>query len=127
MAVTVLLVEADPDLRRVIAASLEQHDWNVLQAESAATAAMMLEVESPDVLVLELDLPLEENGKLIDDFRKRKAMKEPCPVLLTTSRRPESEWRRKHHPDAVVYKPYDVRLLQSRIRTLLEEISSETD
>ena len=47
---TVLLVEPDHQLRRVIAASLEQQGLRVLQASDTGIAIRLLEQEDPELL-----------------------------------------------------------------------------
>jgi DNA-binding response OmpR family regulator len=116
MAATVLLLESEPSLRKVVAASLQQNGLRILQAEDAEAARQQLDEEEPDLFVLELDHPAGEHGSLIEAYRQR------CgggPVVLTTTERPEEAWRRRYRPEAVVYKPYDVRLLARRIRALI--------
>lgn len=125
---TVLLIESTNSLRKVIAASLKQLGVRVLEAPDAARARNLLQVQrkAPDVIVVELDLPEGANGKLIERYRKRDPDSPSDPpghgrVLLTTTHRPEDDWRRKYMPDVVVYKPFDVRFLCRRVLGLLSQ------
>jgi DNA-binding response OmpR family regulator len=113
----VLLLESEPSLRKVVAASLKQTGLRIIEAEDADSARMRLEEESPDLFVLELDHPAGEHGALIDAFRQQC---DEGAVVLTTTERPREGWRHRYQPEAIVYKPYDVRLLSRRIRRLIQ-------
>ncbi|MGA9531816.1 MAG: hypothetical protein WBR18_03790 [Anaerolineales bacterium] len=117
MTATVLLLESEPSLRKVVAASLKQTGLRIIEAEDAEDARSRLEEESPDLFVLELDHPAGEHGALIDAYRQRS---DEGAVVLTTTERPKEGWRHRYRPEAIVYKPYDVRLLSRRIRRLIQ-------
>lgn len=118
MKPTVLIYETETSLRKVMAASLEELGLATLQAADAEAARQHLERSAPDLFVLELDHPGGENGQLIDAFRRE------CrrgAVVLTTTERPAEMWRSRYRPEAVVYKPFDVRYLCSKVRGLIDD------
>jgi DNA-binding response OmpR family regulator len=118
---TILLVEPDHQLRRVIAASLEQQGLRVLQASDTRFALSLLEREDPELLILDLR-PSDSIDRLvevylddeIDDAKNR-------PILITTLDRPDKRWLQEIKPDAVIYKPFDVRYLYRRVMESLQE------
>lgn len=116
MSATVLLLETENSLRRVVAASLQQLGLRIIEAEDADAAREHLQDEAPDLFVLELDHPSGENGALIDAYREQS---DEGAVVLTTTERPKDDWRQRYQPEAVVYKPFDVRYLSRRIRHLI--------
>lgn len=118
MSATVLLFETETSLRKVVAASLKQLGLRIVEAEDAETARRKLEAEQPDLFVLELDHPSGENGSLIDAYRRQS---DDGAVLLTTTERPSELWRQRYQPEAIVYKPFDVRYLCQRIDHLIHE------
>lgn len=115
---TVLLVESDDSLRRVISASLEQINVKVIEASGAESAQSILESEHPELLIVELDFPHKHNSKLIEVFRKNKPNHKGA-VVVITAQRPSNTWRRKYQPRATVYKPFDIRHLCRVITTLV--------
>lgn len=117
MPATVLLFETEASLRKVMAASLEQQGYDIIQAANADAARKHLRRDTPDLFVLELDHPAGDNGELIDVYRRRSP---DGPVLLTTTERPNDGWRTRYQPEAVVYKPFDVRFLCRRVRGLMQ-------
>jgi DNA-binding response OmpR family regulator len=115
---TVLLLESEPGLRRVVSLSLRQRGYEVLEAADSEAANELLEVDKPDLLILELDHPHGENGRLIEQYRENNEGAEGA-VLLTTTHRPEESWRFRYQPDAVLYKPFDIRHLCRRVGALV--------
>lgn len=115
---TVLLLESEPGLRRVVSLSLRQRGYEVLEAEDPDAVNELLEEDIPDLFILELDHPNGENGHLIDRYRQKIQDTEGV-VLLTTTHRPEDSWRYRYQPDAVLYKPFDIRHLCRRVGALV--------
>ncbi len=116
MSTTVLLLETERSLRKVVAASLQQLGLRIIEAEDAEAARQHLQGDAPDLFVLELDHPSGDNGELIDAYR---AQSDEGAVVLTTTERPKDDWRQRYQPEAVVYKPFDVRYLLRRVRRLI--------
>jgi len=54
---TVLIVDDDPSLRRVLERALVHDGYRVLSAASAETAYTLLESQHPDALLLDIQLP----------------------------------------------------------------------
>jgi DNA-binding response OmpR family regulator len=116
MSATVLLFETETSLRRVMAASLEQQGFDIIQAANADAARKYLRLDTPDLFVLELDQPAGDNGRLIETYRNQS---HSGAVVLTTTERPDDGWRSRYQPETVVYKPFDVRFLCRQIRGLM--------
>ena len=117
MSATVLLLETESSLRRVVAASLQQLGLRIIEAEDADTARAHLQDKAPDLFVMELDHPSGDHGALIDAYREQS---DNGAVVLTTTERPKDDWRQRYQPEAVVYKPFDVRYLSRRVRHLIK-------
>ena len=115
---TVLLVESEGRLRRVIKVILEELGLRVLEAPDIYRARDLLKTERPDLLITELDFPFGRNGELIEQFRKQKG---ECrgSVVVTTTQRFGSAWRDRYQPDVTLYKPFDIRLLCKSVSKLL--------
>lgn len=114
--ISILLIEHDPELRKVMKLTLEQNGLRVKAVERFANALQVLEQGDPDLFLVDFDLSDGDPGELIELFRRNKEDKGA--VLLTTTSRPDDHWRRTYQPDAVVYKPFDVRHLYRRILAL---------
>ena len=119
---TVLLVEPDHQLRRVIAASLEQQGLRVLQASDTGIAIRLLEQEDPELLILDHN-PSTSTERLVHAYldRDEKLEERSRPIVVTTLDRPDKHWLQEIKPNAVIYKPFDVRYLFRRVMESLEE------
>jgi DNA-binding response OmpR family regulator len=107
---TVLLVERDKDLRRVISASLAQMDVDVLEARDDKEARQILKKDHVKILIVEHDWKHSKNTNVIETYREQ--MKgETGTVLVTTKDRLNDGWREQQNPLTVLYKPFDVRYL----------------
>lgn len=117
--ISVLLVEAHADLRRVMRACLEQLNIRVLEAGNVRSAKEILQAENPKALVVDYDFPELLNGEVIEAFRQGENG-QPA-IIVTTTQRISDDWREKYKPSAVVYKPFDIRLLLKTILSSIQE------
>lgn len=116
---TILLVEEDADLRRVVAANLEQQGWHVLTASTPDDAGAYFSEEEPSILVFGADETWNAAGDFIHLFRQEATNGDRgSVVVITPTDRLAERWRKKHQPDVVIYKPYDIRYLNRRIESV---------
>jgi DNA-binding response OmpR family regulator len=113
-----LLVESNYHLRQVIAASLENKSWRVLEASTGEFAEELLAREKPDVLIVEYLPKSEADSAIIDAFRDDA---DKGHVVLTVLERPNNSWIMKQQPDMIIYKPFDVRYLERRMDDMIQE------
>ena len=113
---TILLLEQDQGLRKIISLTLHDQGMTVLAAPDPIGARNILREEKPDLFILEMDNMGETHGRLIDLYRQN-GVKTQGAVLLMTTRRPSDAWRNLYQPDIVIYKPFDVRFM---LRCVLE-------
>jgi DNA-binding response OmpR family regulator len=116
-----LLLERDPGLRKSVKLTLEQDGLDVWDAQDEVDAQTVLERRSPDMIVLDHENMAEHLGELIVLYRENRTAEEGI-VLITTARRIEDSWRVQYEPDLVIYKPFDVRFLCRRIKSLIEPV-----
>jgi DNA-binding response OmpR family regulator len=118
---SILLLESNIDLRRVITISLQQIGYKIFDVTDAAHAFEILERTTPEVFILELDVPFGKNGALIERYRDcQERVTWEGTVILTTTFRPGDAWRRRYKPDAVIYKPFDMRALYGLVKSQLQ-------
>ncbi|MBN2083930.1 MAG: hypothetical protein JW748_01810 [Anaerolineales bacterium] len=118
---SLLLVESDAELRRAVSICLKEDGWRILPAVNSEEACRILEQETPEILVMDMDSSPDLQGTVIEKFRNRRADGRRGSVLISTHQRLEDGWRHKFHPDAVITKPFDMRYLSRRILRLREE------
>jgi DNA-binding response OmpR family regulator len=118
----VLIIEHDPALRKVMLISLEQAGMKVKAVSRYANALEFLQQESPDIFIMDLDMRGGDLEKLISVYRKH-LDSDQSTVMVLTANRLKDDWRRKHQPDAVIYKPFDIRYLIRKIDNLTKNKS----
>lgn len=118
----VLLVEDDHDLRREMAGYLEAQGYEVRQAASAAQARKLLEQQSVDVAVLDVNLPGEDGLSLC-----RRLAVEGGPAILMLSALGDPVDRilgLEIGADDYVVKPIPPRELLARVKALMRRRSA---
>ena len=80
---TVLVVDDQEDLRRLLVLALERHDFDVLEAGSGEAAMEILTSRPVDVLVLDMGLPGMQGTAVVQALRQRPETA-TLPVLLMT-------------------------------------------
>ncbi len=114
----VLFFEPDEKLRKIVSLTLRKTGLKVLEIAHDVTAWDVLQMESPNLIILDLIDSSKDLGKLIEAYRQQ----HNSAVILTTTDRLESNWRNSYQPDVVIYKPYDVRYLRKKVLLLLDTI-----
>ncbi|HXY99358.1 MAG TPA: response regulator [Stellaceae bacterium] len=114
---TILVVDDEPPIRRLLRTSLLAQGYDVVEAEDGATALAAIEREKPDLVILDLGLPDIGGIEVIRSLRQRSTL----PVIVLSVRDDE---RGKVEAldlgaDDYVTKPFGVDELVARIRTAL--------
>jgi signal transduction histidine kinase len=87
--VSVLVVDDDPDARRVVGKVLERHGAHVQTAACAADALAALDLHVPDVLLSDIGMPGEDGYALIAKVRARDGGRDIPAAALTAFAREE--------------------------------------
>jgi two-component system phosphate regulon response regulator PhoB len=120
MSATILVVEDEPAIQELIAASLRHAGHRVLLAESSEEAARLVGGTLPDVVLLDWMLPgasgIEYARRLRADERTRE-----LPIILLTARSGEHDKVAGLEAGADDYltKPFSPRELLARIKAVL--------
>ena len=122
---TVLLVDDDPQLVRLVRANLESSDYRVLSAADAPLALSILDQEMPDLLVLDVMLPGIDGYELCRRVREVSTV----PVIMLTAKVEDADKVRglKLGADDYVTKPFNVQELLARIEAVLRRAGSPAE
>lgn len=115
-----LLVEDVEDTRLFLRLELEDHEFIVFEAENGKVAVETAVRENPDVILMDLTLPLMDGFEAAKLIRQNEVLKN-IPIIAITAHH-ENDFRsdaRKSGFDAYVTKPIDVNWLKELIAGLI--------
>jgi CheY-like chemotaxis protein len=115
---TVLVVEDDPTLRRVIEMILEARGYEVAQARHGGAALERMAVSIPTIVIADLKMPVMDGRELIDRMLLDPQLRD-VPVVLLTGNLDAA--RTVPGAGAIVVKPFDPEVLASTIERLTEK------
>ncbi len=113
---TVLVVEDEVGLLEIIALHLNRDGYRVVTATDGLQAWRMFEAEEPDLVILDLRLPVVSGDRVLAWIRDGSDV--PV-IVLTAYDFAEAEHVAHLRPDAFVKKPFEPRDLVRRVRFLL--------
>jgi CheY-like chemotaxis protein len=117
---TVLLVEDEEPLRRVLRDLLEREGFNVIEAGDGVLALDAVDRGAPDIVVLDLNLPRLDGYGVLSHLRARPATAHLPVIVLTAKGDEDSEVRVfEYGASDFLTKPFRPRALSARIAALL--------
>ncbi len=120
----ILVADDDADLRELIAFTLAQAGYLVLKAHDGPQALQHFEAESPDLVVLDINMPGLTGFQVCEAIRGRSRV----PVMMLTVRGEEEDLVRALGLGADDYlnKPFSPRTLLARVKALLRRAGMES-
>jgi two-component system alkaline phosphatase synthesis response regulator PhoP len=114
---TILIIEDEPELVRVLRSYLEQAGFTVLAAYRGDTGLSTWEHKHPDLVILDLNLPGMDGLDIAREIRR----KANTPLIMLTARVEEADqWiGLELGADDYIAKPFSPRLVVARVRALL--------
>ena len=117
---TVLLVEDEEPLRRVLRELLEREGFTVIEAGDGVLALDEVDRGAPDIVVLDLNLPRLDGYGVLSHLRARPATSHLPVIVLTAKGDEDSEVRVfEYGASDFLTKPFRPRALSARINALL--------
>ena len=114
----VLVVDDDPDIRSVVEAILSGEGYQVTTASNGRLAWEMIARQQPDVVLLDLQMPVMTGWELLGLIRER-GLQVPI-VVMTAGYRAKAEAER-HGAAAHLSKPFDLNDLLATVERCLEQ------
>jgi len=113
----VLVIEDEPQMRRFLKASLESHDYGLVEAGSAREGLAQATGRNPDVILLDLGLPDLDGIELTR--RLREWARTPIIVISARGREQDKIAALDAGADDYLTKPFGVGELLARLRVAL--------
>ncbi|RKX50606.1 MAG: DNA-binding response regulator [Thermotogae bacterium] len=114
-----LLIEDDPHISRFLKLELEHSGYEIILAVTGDQAMDLLEAEEPDLIILDVMLPVIDGFSILRFIREE--VSEELPVIMLTARGEVNDRVRglKGGADDYVVKPFHIEELLARIEALL--------
>ncbi len=119
---TVLLVDDDADIRTIGKLAIEGvGKWRALIASSGPEGVEIATRERPDVILLDVMMPLVDGPNVLEALRRRPETA-ATPVIFMTAKAQKYEIERYRELGAtgVITKPFDPMKLPGEIRRIVE-------
>ena len=111
MTLKALVAEDDPNIRSMLALSLELEGYDVISVADGGSAIQVLDEKPVDVVLLDVMMPVKSGYEVVQHLRASAAA--DTPVIMVTAKSSDDDvwegWR--VGIDSYVTKPYDVELL----------------
>jgi len=122
----VLVVDDEPDILSILVYQLSREGFRVSTAVNGQSAIAAAIEDPPDLLVLDLMLPIVDGYEVLKALRRNERTAS-VPILLLTARREEEERIRgfEFGADDYVTKPFSARELALRVKALLRRSAAE--
>lgn len=116
-ALTLLVVDDEPPIRRFLRTSLVGQGYHVVEAATGSEGLSAIQTERPDVVILDLGLPDIDGVGLIRIVRRTSQV----PIIILSSR--DDEWGKVEAldlgADDYITKPFGMDELMARVRAAL--------
>jgi phosphate regulon transcriptional regulator PhoB len=116
----ILVVEDEPDIRKLVQYNLTQERFSVLEAEDGEQALKLLQREKPSLVILDLMLPGLSGMELCKLLRQRSETAK-LPILMLTAKAGEADRivGLEMGADDYLAKPFSPREMVARVRAIL--------
>ena len=120
--IIILLVDDDPQLIRLLRANLESVGYRLLMAADARTALKLVDMEMPDIILLDIMLPEMDGYELCRRIREFSTV----PIIMLTAKVEDVDKVKglKLGADDYLTKPFNVQELLARIEAVLRRTKS---
>jgi CheY-like chemotaxis protein len=122
MALTLMIVDDDPQLIRVLAMFFDLEGYNVVRAANGREALTILGEQTPDLILLDLMMPEVGGEEVVKQVRAR-GNKPRIPIVIFTAADTREEELRAAGADAFIAKPFSLDGLRDVIHEAIRQAS----
>jgi len=120
---TILVVEDEPNVRKLVTVNLAQRGYRVLEAGNGQEAREQLNNQKIALLILDIKLPDLSGWDLLDELSSIESLSTDFPVLVMTATPVNRNTVLNQYPSVfeILVKPFDIDKLITAIQHALLE------
>src|ERR1700691_1259267 len=120
---TILVVDDEPQIRRVMRATLSSHGYTIVEARDGQEALEKFRTERPELVILDMNMPGMDGLDACREIRSSSTV----PIIMLTVRSAEKDKVRALDAgaDDYIVKPFGIQELLARIRAALRRSPAE--
>jgi len=124
---TVLVVDDNPVIRKLIGGKLEESGYNVVCAEDGRSAAVMIKAATPDIVLLDITLPKADGYEVCRNIRMNETTKN-VPVIMISGKDGWYDEGRGKSAGATgfITKPFGPETLMRAVESYLQKAESSS-
>ncbi|MGE6754042.1 response regulator transcription factor [Rossellomorea sp. NPDC071047] len=122
--ISILVVDDDPHLRKLIRVHLEQNGYLVTEAEDGDAASVTLEAQSIDLAIVDLMMPNKDGFQLAKEIRENYDI----PIIILTAKDTLTDKAKGYAAgtDDYMVKPFEKEELLFRVQAILRRFHRAT-
>ena len=123
MAKTILIVDDNASVRKLVIEYLTEEGFRVVQADNGKNAIFVARYEKPDLILLDIMMPEMDGYEFLRVYRKERN----TPIILLTAKLEESDKvvGLELGADDYITKPFGMRELVARIRAVMRRSNGD--
>jgi CheY-like chemotaxis protein len=120
-AFTILVVDDDPSIRKMIIAALRRADmpYTFIEAGNGREALEVMQSQHPDVVVLDLMMPMVSGWDVLRARAEDPALRKIPVIVVSANRDPEVATAVNAGICAFLPKPFDISALSALVRSCI--------
>ncbi|MCK4532819.1 response regulator [bacterium] len=115
MAKRILVIEDEPDVLKMTVFRLKKTGHEILVAVDGAEGLEMAEKEKPDLIFLDLNLPVLDGGEVCRRIKANESLKKIHVIILSASSDGMKQKAKEIGADDYIIKPYEVSDLIEKV------------
>ena len=120
MSKTILIVEDELDILKIIAFRLKKSGYKIITATGGKEALAILKETKPDLILLDLVMPVIDGYDVCRHVRENSALKDISILLLTASATTNMDEKvRVTKANGYILKPFEPKELLDKVNKLL--------
>jgi len=117
----ILIVDDEPNIVMTLEYTFKKNNFEVFIARDGQEALDILKTQFPDVIILDIMMPLVDGFETMEQIKKNEKLKH-CKVIFLTAKNKESDIEKglTLGADAYLTKPFSIKKVVEQVNELLE-------